>query len=386
MTSDPVRFSIIMPVHNGDGDLLAAAARSVLAQGPALERLIIVDDGSTAEATRAALRKLAELPRVQVITLPSNQGVSAARNAGIDAAPTPWIGFCDADDLMVPGWLDAAAAAIPRYPQAQMVLGRRVVMWVDGPIAGERTITHVLGRQFNEDRTALHAAPEYVRTVIATAIGHICATLVTKALAQQVGGFSTKLVYFEDTLFRLRCGALTATIELDVLAYIYRRGLPSVTTSARYLSADSVLGWSLARKCPLLKGYRRQLRWAAYSARKALALRNLYRGNKARALRLALGALAIDPREIRDFLAFLRLMRLPAETVATVGHRYSRTPVTERLMLSDEEAVEAMELLRRAGLPTPLRTHAAEPWHIEYAAPSTHLQQSEALPRTAQSS
>jgi glycosyltransferase involved in cell wall biosynthesis len=386
MTSDPVRFSVIIPVHNGDGDLLVAAARSVLAQGPVLERLIVVDDGSTAETTRAALRKLAALPRVQVITLPTNQGVSAARNAGIDAAPSPWIGLCDADDLMAPGWLDTAAAAIPRYPQAQMVLGRRVVMWKDGAIAGEQTMVRALGRQFDQDGTALHSGPEFVRTQIGTLIGHICAILVTKALAQRVGGFNTKLAFFEDWLFRFRCCALTAMIELDTLAYVYRRGLPSVTTSARSLSEDWVRGWSIARKCPLLKDYRRELRWAEYSARKALTLRNLYRGNKLQALRFALSALAIDPREIKDFLAFLRLMRLPPELLLTEGQGYSRMPVDERLMLSDELAVDAVDLLQRAGLSTPLRADAAEPWEIKDAAPSTNPQQIEALPSALRSS
>jgi glycosyltransferase involved in cell wall biosynthesis len=92
------RVTVTMPVYN-DGALLAAAAQCVRSQAPLVERLIIVDDGSTAEDTREALAALAREPGVEVIRHPRKRGLGAARNTGIAAARPPSIGFLDADDL-----------------------------------------------------------------------------------------------------------------------------------------------------------------------------------------------------------------------------------------------------------------------------------------------
>lgn len=85
--------SVIVPVYNGCA-FLAKTIESVLAQSyPAIE-LIAVDDGSTDESARL----LAGYgPKITVISQ-VNQGVAAARNAGIRASSGEFVAFVDQDD------------------------------------------------------------------------------------------------------------------------------------------------------------------------------------------------------------------------------------------------------------------------------------------------
>ena len=57
--------------------------------------IIIVDDGSTDESVEIVERIASPLVR---IIRQENQGVSAARNAGLDIATGTYLGFVDSDD------------------------------------------------------------------------------------------------------------------------------------------------------------------------------------------------------------------------------------------------------------------------------------------------
>jgi Glycosyltransferases involved in cell wall biogenesis len=99
--------SVVMPVHNG-GEPFARAAASVLGQRGAEFELIVVDDGST-DGTAGRIASLGG--GVKAIPLGRNLGVSAARNAGVEAANGKYILFADADDVMLDGMLETVFAA-----------------------------------------------------------------------------------------------------------------------------------------------------------------------------------------------------------------------------------------------------------------------------------
>ncbi len=95
------RVSVVIPVYN-PGDYLDACVQSLLKQTLREMEFIFVDDAST-DGSAARLKEAERLDeRVRVITMPENSGVSAARNAGIDAALGKYVGFCDADDTADP--------------------------------------------------------------------------------------------------------------------------------------------------------------------------------------------------------------------------------------------------------------------------------------------
>ena len=96
-----MKVSVVIPVHDAAAFLPECIA-SLRAQELSDMEFLFVDDGSR-DGSAAVLRSAAaEDPRIQVITFPENRGVSAARNAGIEAARGDYIGFCDADDTVEP--------------------------------------------------------------------------------------------------------------------------------------------------------------------------------------------------------------------------------------------------------------------------------------------
>lgn len=102
-----------MPVYNQE-EFLRQALASAQAQTLTDIEIVCVDDGST-DSSPAILRHAArEDPRVRVIRQ-RNQGVSAARNTGLDAARGRYIFFCDPDDVMAPRLLEIAIGAMRRY-------------------------------------------------------------------------------------------------------------------------------------------------------------------------------------------------------------------------------------------------------------------------------
>lgn len=96
-----VTVSVIMPAHNRE-TFIRDSIDSVLAQTFTDFELIVVDDGST--DTTAAIVKSYTDPRIRLIRQP-NQGVSVARNTGLEAAQGEFITFLDSDDLYYPEFL-----------------------------------------------------------------------------------------------------------------------------------------------------------------------------------------------------------------------------------------------------------------------------------------
>jgi glycosyltransferase involved in cell wall biosynthesis len=73
--------------------------------------VIIADNGSTDGSERIARRWAGRLPGLQVLSASDRRGITHARNAGVAASHGDFLAFCDADDEVVPGWLEAMAEA-----------------------------------------------------------------------------------------------------------------------------------------------------------------------------------------------------------------------------------------------------------------------------------
>jgi glycosyltransferase involved in cell wall biosynthesis len=86
-------FSVIIPTYNRAG-FVTSAIQSVLRQSVGDYELLVVDDGSTDETPQV----LAQYGDKITVLSQANQGVSAARNRGIENASGRWIAFLDSDD------------------------------------------------------------------------------------------------------------------------------------------------------------------------------------------------------------------------------------------------------------------------------------------------
>jgi GT2 family glycosyltransferase len=104
---DFINISVVIPSYNRR-ELLRRALLSVYSQTLLPTEVLIIDDGST-DGTQAMLRD--EFPQTTFF-YQENQGVSAARNLGIQQASCDWVAFLDSDDEWLPEKLSYQKAAL----------------------------------------------------------------------------------------------------------------------------------------------------------------------------------------------------------------------------------------------------------------------------------
>lgn len=92
-----IKISVIIPAYNVAG-YLEKCLDSVIAQDFADYEVILIDDGSTDDTPQIADTYAKKDARIQVIHK-KNEGVSVARNTGIDLAKGEYILFFDGDDF-----------------------------------------------------------------------------------------------------------------------------------------------------------------------------------------------------------------------------------------------------------------------------------------------
>lgn len=104
------KVTVIVPVYNIDELLLRKCIDSILAQTEKSLEVFIVDDGSTNNAPEVC-DSYSHLGNVSVIHQ-ENQGVSVARNVGMERSAGEWIMFVDPDDYIEPNMLETMLGAV----------------------------------------------------------------------------------------------------------------------------------------------------------------------------------------------------------------------------------------------------------------------------------
>ena len=105
-------ISVIVPVYRVE-KYLPACIDSILNQTFTDFELILVDDGSPDRCPAICDEAAERDARVRVIHQ-ANAGLSAARNAGIEAAHGAWLSFVDSDDFLAPDFLETLHDAAVR--------------------------------------------------------------------------------------------------------------------------------------------------------------------------------------------------------------------------------------------------------------------------------
>jgi hypothetical protein len=120
--------SVLIPCWNA-ATSIERALDSVLEERTIPLECVVVDDGSTDRTLDAVRAVAARDPRVVVLALDENRGVSNARNRGLELVRGEWLTLLDADDRFLPGGLGTLAAAALR-DDAAAVIGQQI--WWDG--------------------------------------------------------------------------------------------------------------------------------------------------------------------------------------------------------------------------------------------------------------
>jgi glycosyltransferase involved in cell wall biosynthesis len=141
--SQSSKVSVVIPCFN-HGEFLPEAVASVTKAKRDDMELIVVDDGSTDEQTRKEIDAICR-QGIHVIRQ-ENKGLSEARNAGIAESHGEYIFPLDADDRMLPGWIDRGIKILDANPRVGVVcgdtklFGAKTGRWPGGPFDLERLL------------------------------------------------------------------------------------------------------------------------------------------------------------------------------------------------------------------------------------------------------
>lgn len=198
--SNPV-ISVIIPAYNAQ-EYLRECLESVLAQSFQDFEAIVVNDGSTDSTLAIAESYAAKDSRIRVLTT-SNQGVSCARNQGIDQATGDWITFIDSDDTLCTTGLGLMLKAAIRY-KCDIVKGN----W-------SRTVTPSREEKNDDKIVSLLGADEALEVILYQTKSHpsVWATLFNHRLFEQERFIPGKR--YEDLDFTVR-----VFLQADAIAFI----------------------------------------------------------------------------------------------------------------------------------------------------------------------
>lgn len=264
----------MVPVRDGLPwleDQLAALAGQRLPVG---WEVVIADNGST-DGSVAVARRWAELhPEMRVVDASAVAGPAAARNAGVAAATSALLAFCDADDLVRPGWL---AACVRALQEVDVAAGTFDVWTLDGRAAAEPT-------------------PAATRQLGFLPAGITANLAVRRSAFEAVGGFDEALRVGEDVdlCWRLQLAGYRFGVATDaVVARRPRAGVRQALAAGYAYGRSGVTLYRRYRHCgarPDVRGAARS--WAALAAAVPSLVRPAERRSWAAAVGMRAGRIA----------------------------------------------------------------------------------------------
>jgi len=115
------QIAVVIPLYN-HAAYIGDAIRSILAQTRAVDKIVIVDDGSTDDSAEI-VRAFAE-PRIELYTQP-NAGAHAALNRGIEkAVGCDYVAILNSDDVFARERISKCAALLYEMPSIDVVATR----------------------------------------------------------------------------------------------------------------------------------------------------------------------------------------------------------------------------------------------------------------------
>jgi GT2 family glycosyltransferase len=109
-----MNISVVVPCLN-EASVIGQQLEALAQQTVAPAEVIVADNGST-DHSRAVVEQYCDrLPGLKIMDAAGVPGPSHARNVGAQAARHEYLAFCDADDVVDPGWLEALGQAFAHH-------------------------------------------------------------------------------------------------------------------------------------------------------------------------------------------------------------------------------------------------------------------------------
>jgi glycosyltransferase involved in cell wall biosynthesis len=216
---DEPEVSVLLPYRNAESTLDEALSSVLEQQGVAIE-LLAVDDGSRDDSAALVARHAARDVRVRMLHT-TGVGIAGALTHALQAARAPLLARMDADDVSLPGRLQAQVARMRDEP-ALGALGTRVEAFP------EEALQEGMRRYVQWQNGLLTAEQHTAQIFVESPLCHPSVMLRREALVA-VGGFRDgpfpedydlwlrldeagfRLAKLPELLLRWRCSALQAT-------------------------------------------------------------------------------------------------------------------------------------------------------------------------------
>jgi len=110
--TDPPAISVVIPVRNGMPWLEEQLHAVVQQQCEEVWEVVVSDNGSTDQSVELVEQLITQGQPIRLVDASEVCGPGATRNVGVRAARGGLIAFCDADDVVQPGWLQASVRSL----------------------------------------------------------------------------------------------------------------------------------------------------------------------------------------------------------------------------------------------------------------------------------
>lgn len=186
--------SIVVPVYKAER-FLDVCVESLLAQTYSNLELILVDDGSPDDCPRMCDAWADRDPRI-VSLHTTNEGASAARNAGKSQAQGDYLMFVDSDDVLSPTAVEQAMSVAQKTGSELVIFGKR---YIDEQ--GAELRVSVIDQDIVCEGEAYYDQLAYLlrRDYLSPPWGKLFARRIVEGLS-----FDTDMVYEEDLAFNIK--------------------------------------------------------------------------------------------------------------------------------------------------------------------------------------
>ena len=225
-------FSVVIPVYNKEKEI-RSTLETVLVQSFIDFEVVLVDDGSS-DGSMEIVKGIKD-SRIRLFSQ-KNQGVSAARNAGIRQAVGQYIALLDADDRWEPSYLKEQYDLIQKYPQCGVFAVNYSYVYSSGAKVPNR-VNHLDFCGMDGIRKDYFRGAAFSQPPVCSS-----AVVIRKDCLESVGGFPVGITSGEDliTWARLAYRYEIAYSKKCLAWYILREELELTSTPTRFFDGDYV--------------------------------------------------------------------------------------------------------------------------------------------------
>ena len=203
------QFSIIIPLYNKE-KFIEDTLKSVLQQSFTDYEILIINDGST-DASEAKILAFNDA-RIQYFRK-ENEGVSEARNYGIENAKSEYITFLDADDYWYPNFLEEMLLNIGKFPEQKVFAA---AIEIENP-------KNVIPSSYSIPKSAESIVVNYFEASYQEGVIFTSCAAFHKSVFETIGNFDPKIKSGQDTDLWIRIGLVYPVVfSFKILTrYIY---------------------------------------------------------------------------------------------------------------------------------------------------------------------